>query len=59
MKDTFTEGLEEVMDNLHKGGAFLTAGDDKKCNTMTISWGSVGYMWANVYGISKNLKIYK
>ena len=42
MKDTFTEGLEEVMDNLHKGGAFLTAGDDKKCNTMTISWGSVG-----------------
>ena len=45
MKDTFTEGLEEVMDNLHKGGAFLTAGDDKKCNTMTISWGSVGYMW--------------
>eukprot|EP00831_Metopus_contortus_P056979 TRINITY_DN4940_c0_g1_i3.p1 TRINITY_DN4940_c0_g1~~TRINITY_DN4940_c0_g1_i3.p1 ORF type:complete len:276 (+),score=56.57 TRINITY_DN4940_c0_g1_i3:22-849(+) len=45
MKDTFTEGLENVMDNLYKGGAFLTTSNGTKNNTMTISWGSVGYMW--------------
>lgn len=45
MKDTFTFGLEEAFDNLYKKGAFFTVGDDKKANTMTISWGSVGFMW--------------
>ncbi|MGL5479008.1 MAG: flavin reductase family protein, partial [Clostridium sp.] len=45
MKDTFTFNLEESMDNLYKGGAFLTASKDGKVNTMTISWGSVGYMF--------------
>lgn len=45
MKETFTEGLEQIMDNIYKGGAFLTAGNGEKCNTMTISWGSIGYMW--------------
>ena len=45
MKDTFSDGLEKVMDNLYKGGAFLTVGNGKENNTMTISWGSIGYMW--------------
>ncbi|SFD40088.1 flavin reductase [Clostridium uliginosum] len=45
MKDTFTEGLELSMDNFYKGGAFLTAGDEKNANTMTISWGTIGYIW--------------
>ncbi|MGL6185995.1 MAG: flavin reductase family protein [Clostridium chrysemydis] len=45
MKDTFTFNLEESMDNLYKGGAFLTASKEGKVNTMTISWGSVGYMF--------------
>ncbi|NFH88684.1 flavin reductase family protein [Clostridium botulinum] len=45
MKETFTEGLEISMDNLYKTGAFLTCGNENKANTMTISWGSVGYIW--------------
>lgn len=45
MKDTFTNGIEEGMDNLFKHGAFFTAGDNDKANTMTVSWGSVGFMW--------------
>jgi len=45
MKDAFTYGVEEGMDNLFKQGAFLTAGDTKKANTMTVSWGSIGFMW--------------
>lgn len=24
----------------------VTAGDEKKCNTMTASWGGVGIMWS-------------
>ena len=45
MKNTFTYGIEEGMDNLFKQGAFFTAGDEEKANTMTVSWGSIGYMW--------------
>ena len=45
MINKFTENLENVMDNLYLEGAFFTAGDKNKANTMTISWGSVGYMW--------------
>lgn len=45
MKDTFTHELEKSMDSLYKKGAFFTAGDSNKANTMTISWGSVGFMW--------------
>lgn len=45
MKETFTEGLEISMDNLYKSGAFLTCGNKENANTMTISWGSVGYIW--------------
>ena len=45
MKETFTNGIEEAFDNLYTKGAFFTVGDEKKANTMTISWGSIGYMW--------------
>lgn len=45
MKDTFTFELENTMDNLYRGGAFFTVGDNNKANTMTISWGSIGFMW--------------
>jgi flavin reductase (DIM6/NTAB) family NADH-FMN oxidoreductase RutF len=45
MNDTFTNGIEESMDNLFNLGAFLTAGNIEKANTMTVSWGSIGYMW--------------
>ena len=45
MIDKFTENIENVMDNIYLEGAFFTAGDKAKANTMTISWGSIGYMW--------------
>ena len=45
MKETFTNNIEETLDNLYIGGAFFTVGDNSKVNTMTISWGSIGYMW--------------
>lgn len=45
MKDNFTNNLEETFDNFYTKGALLTVGDEKKANTMTISWGTVGFMW--------------
>lgn len=45
MKETFTNNIEKAFDNLYTKGAFLTVGDNNKANTMTISWGSIGYMW--------------
>ena len=45
MKETFPNGIEDAFDNLYTKGAFFTVGDEKKANTMTISWGSIGYMW--------------
>lgn len=44
MESTFTKTIEKDIDGL-MGGAFLTAGNDKEFNTMTISWGSIGFMW--------------
>ncbi len=41
----FTDNLQKAMECLHKGGAFLTCKDEGKLNTMTISWGSIGFMW--------------
>lgn len=41
----FTNYLNEAMENLTKKGAFLTTADGEKINTMTISWGNVGYEW--------------
>ena len=45
MKDKFTNNLEETFDNFYTKGALLTVGDENKANTMTISWGTVGFMW--------------
>ncbi len=41
----FTNNLERAMECLHKGGAFLTCKNEDKLNTMTISWGSIGFIW--------------
>lgn len=45
MKDIrFNEQAGKTLAALPEG-AFLTAGDGKKCNVMTIGWGSIGFMW--------------
>jgi flavin reductase (DIM6/NTAB) family NADH-FMN oxidoreductase RutF len=41
----FTKNLEKNMECLHKKGAFLTTKAGDKTNTMTISWGSIGFVW--------------
>lgn len=41
----FKVDTTEALENLCLSGAFLTAGDLNNKNTMTISWGSIGYMW--------------
>jgi len=43
--NNFTEYLNEAMANLTKKGAFLTTADGDNVNTMTISWGNVGFEW--------------
>ena len=45
MKNNYTFELESIMDSMITTGAFLTSGNKHKANAMTISWGSVGYMW--------------
>lgn len=45
MKNSFTTNLELGLDHLHKSGAFLTVKNNDKVNTMTISWGSIGFEW--------------
>ena len=41
----FTLNLEKGMQELSSRGAFLTVNGGGKVNTMTISWGFVGFMW--------------
>ena len=42
----FFEGLDAAMQNLSISGGFLSSKNiDGKINTMTISWGFIGYMW--------------
>lgn len=41
----FTQNLGKAMDYLHKQGAFLTTKVGDETNTMTISWGSIGFVW--------------
>lgn len=41
----FNKNLDVAMEYLHKQGAFLTSKSSDKVNTMTISWGSIGFMW--------------
>lgn len=45
MTVNFTQRLEEAMNYLHKQGAFLTVKDGDITNTMTISWGNIGFEW--------------
>ena len=45
MKVKFTQYLEKGMEFLHTQGAFLTVKSGEKINTMTISWGNVGFEW--------------
>ena len=45
MEGKLTDNLEKSFEKLYTQGAFLTAGNGDKFNTMTISWGSVGFMW--------------
>ena len=45
MENKFTKDIEDSLDNLHTSGAFLTGGNMDYANTMTISWGSIGFMW--------------
>lgn len=40
----YNECANETVGNLSKG-AFLTSKADGKVNTMTIGWGSLGFMW--------------
>ncbi len=41
----YFENLETALENLTKRGAFLTTTSEDKTNTMTVSWGYVGYAW--------------
>ncbi|NLW24176.1 MAG: flavin reductase family protein [Clostridia bacterium] len=40
----YNEYLKEVLEQLPKG-AFLTVKNGEQLNTMTIGWGTVGYIW--------------
>ncbi len=42
---SFTLNLEDAMNHLHKRGAFLTVKSNDKVNSMTISWGNIGFEW--------------
>ena len=41
----FYEHLDDAMERLHTKGAFLTTKSGNTTNTMTISWGQIGFMW--------------
>ncbi|MEG1999357.1 MAG: flavin reductase family protein, partial [Bacteroidales bacterium] len=36
---------ENVIDLIGKEWMLITAGSEKNYNTMTVSWGSVGFLW--------------
>ena len=36
----------DIFEAFHNGWALLTAGTPENCNAMTISWGSLGTLWA-------------
>ena len=44
MEDTILS-IEKSLNSLNSIGGFLTSGSRIKANTMSISWGSIGYMW--------------
>ncbi|MDP4144645.1 MAG: flavin reductase family protein [Bacillota bacterium] len=46
MSVNFIENMELGMEHLHKKGAFLTTKSGEITNTMTISWGNIGFEWS-------------
>ena len=48
----FTSDLEKGMQEFCTTGAFLTVTGAGKTNTMTISWGFVGFMWGKPHFIT-------
>ncbi len=42
---SYTTNIEKTMTHLHKQGAFLTVKNGETVNTMTISWGNIGFEW--------------
>ncbi|MGN0528823.1 MAG: flavin reductase family protein, partial [Eubacterium sp.] len=43
---SFTDVKENVVDLLKNQWGLVTAGDENALNTMTVSWGAVGELWA-------------
>jgi flavin reductase (DIM6/NTAB) family NADH-FMN oxidoreductase RutF len=41
----FTHNMEQTIESVGKGRAFLTSKYDDRINTMTIGWGSIGIIW--------------
>jgi len=41
----FYSGLEQMMNHFSKTGGFLSVRRGEKVNTMTISWGFIGFIW--------------
>ena len=48
----FYEKLEPAMEHFTKTGGFLTVKDGGKVNTMTVSWGFIGFLWAKPHFIT-------
>ena len=48
----YFKDLENAMSHLSTTGAFLTTKSNDTVNTMTISWGFVGFMWGKPYFIT-------
>ncbi|NLY55885.1 MAG: flavin reductase family protein [Firmicutes bacterium] len=44
-KIDYTERMSEAITALAQSGAFLTVAANGKVNTMTIGWGTIGYIW--------------
>ena len=43
--DLKTLASENAFDLIGKGGMLVTAGNKEKLNTMTASWGGIGWLW--------------
>lgn len=48
----FYKNLDKAMENFTKRGAFLTVKGEDGVNTMTISWGYIGFSWRKPYFVA-------
>jgi len=48
----FTQDMGTAMRHFAKSGGFLTVKDGGKVNTMTISWGFIGFIWGKPHFIT-------